>query len=866
MQLRLRLFSTLLFLLYAGISADAAPRTASEAKRLAQQYFTSQAISLRNTPQKAASLTLSLESAPKMSSALLRATGAQTADACYYFVYNRGEGEGFVIVSGDDRLAPYIGFSDTGRFASKDMPDNLAAFLEQCRITIDALLASGDADALRALEPQPLSGLRSGEEPLLNDIQWNQNYPWNNQTPVDSYGEHLPVGCVATAYSQIMRYYKWPDRGTGSHTYTDTYGTGETLKVNFETDYDWANMTGRLLSPNAASEAEVKALSTLAYHAGVAVNMMYAKNGSGAYSPHVLRALRDFFRYDKGLTMKCRANFTQEEWNNLIKAQLDAKRPVFYGGSGSGGGHAFVCDGYNAKGYFHFNWGWSGLSNGYFNLNYLVPSKMGIGGGAGGGFSQGQEVIVDIFPDKDGTSKEYDDTHLVTDKLFITLKDVDKALMMKVKSTVWLYENYKYDGRITMAATRVGSQDTVWMEDIADDLNFDDIFQEATYTIEDFDVTKILTEGDWEIFVAHKATHRDGTKYWRANVPIEYELVSRFFSIKKNEDGSYEVNKINNPSRYDLKVDLESLDYSFNQYSYSTLSVNITNKGTKEFHGLIYLMTKDGDSFRPMQIGNAIPALAPNKTEVLSYVIGRFPFSSNTHEYALCYVDEYGNPVYIDLPEMKVTPETDYDPAIVVSSVKDKLLLGLDERKLTPIALKKVGNWKTDDNSAYMRWELTKKGNSQVHYESDWIQIVFEKDNIVFTPEVPSSFLVRQGDVVYFDITFLNSVKSEFVAVMEHPFLTATVAQNLPAEKIEKTINSVRIFPNPANRETRVTGVAPGSEVRIYGVDGALLQQTVAGTDGNLTLLLSALPEGQYLVTLYDKDNNLCTKPLTISR
>ena len=110
MQLRLRLFSTLLFLLYAGISADAAPRTASEAKRLAQQYFTSQAISLRNTPQKAASLTLSLESAPKMSSALLRATGAQTADACYYFVYNRGEGEGFVIVSGDDRLAPYIGF------------------------------------------------------------------------------------------------------------------------------------------------------------------------------------------------------------------------------------------------------------------------------------------------------------------------------------------------------------------------------------------------------------------------------------------------------------------------------------------------------------------------------------------------------------------------------------------------------------------------------------------------------------------------------------------------------------------------------------------------------------------------------------
>ena len=92
-----------------------------------------------------------------MKSAQLRGSNAQTADACYYFVYNRGEGEGFVIVSGDDRLAPYIGFADKGHFSSKDMPDNLAAFLEQCRVTIDALLASGDADALRALEPQPLS-------------------------------------------------------------------------------------------------------------------------------------------------------------------------------------------------------------------------------------------------------------------------------------------------------------------------------------------------------------------------------------------------------------------------------------------------------------------------------------------------------------------------------------------------------------------------------------------------------------------------------------------------------------------------------------------------------------------------------------
>ncbi len=772
MQLRLRLFSTLLFLLYAGISADAAPRTASEAKRLAQKYFTSQAISLRNTPQSAASLTLSLESAPKMKSAQLRGSNAQTADARYYFVYNRGEGEGFVIVSGDDRLAPYIGFADKGHFSSKDMPDNLAAFMEQCRITIDALLASGDADALRALEPQPLGGLRSAVEPLLGDILWDQGYPWNDKTPT-SYGLQMPVGCVATAYSQIMRYYKWPDHGEGSHRYYDKFSQ-QTLEADFTINYDWDNMPGTLKNPYDATDAQKEALSTLAIHAGIAVDMLYSTGGSGAVSANVVRAIKDYFRYDKGATLQRRADYTQKAWEALIRGELDAKRPVFYGGSGSGGGHAFVCDGYNQEGYFHFNWGWAGLSNGYFNLNYLVPEKLGIGGGAGGGFNQRQDIIIGFQPDKTGTSVEYIDTHLMTSGLNVTLKGTDK-ISLTLDAAV-APDNYKYRGKTTVAFTRVDSKDTIWVEDLARQVNFNTLFAQERYRISGHIVTDIVSEGTWEIFLGHQATRRDGTHFWRANSPEDYESVSAFFSIKKEGDGTYKISPYDMPSRFSLSADLGSIKYSFNQYNRSNFSITMKNSGTKEFHGPIYLASDEGVHFGLVPFCNVIPAIAPSESQELKFDIGHFPYSDNTHNYVLYYIDEFKNRIVMDLPPMKVTPATNFDEAIIMEPQGNALTYDPSKKQLSPITFTRIGDHIDSEDEIGFVWKISKR-NSYVDYTSkNMIPLRFDNENkVTLALNVPQSLNVEEGDELVFETIFKNETKDYYIDAMEHHFLIAVV-------------------------------------------------------------------------------------------
>lgn len=108
------------------------------------------------------------------------------------------------------------------------------------------------------------------------------------------------------------------------------------------------------------------------YHAGVAVDMSYTENGSGSYSVDVLYAMPQYFRYSDSIMLCTYADYTNEQWFSLIKAEIDAGRPVIYSGATSSDeGHAWVVDGYNSDGYLHINWGWGGECDGFF-----LPDKM----------------------------------------------------------------------------------------------------------------------------------------------------------------------------------------------------------------------------------------------------------------------------------------------------------------------------------------------------------------------------------------------------------------------------------------------------------------------------------------------------------
>jgi hypothetical protein len=215
----------------------------------------------------------------------------------------------------------------------------------------------------------------------LVQTKWDQSPYYNNLCPYDnSKGERTVTGCVATAMAQVMNYWEYPKKGTGFHSYNHSkYGT---LNANFgSTTYDWANMPNELTS--SSSTVQKNAVATLMYHCGVSVDMDYnvsSEGGSGAYvissrSPvtHCTEyALKTYFGYKTSIQGVQKADYTTTNWKNLLKAELDASRPIVYAGFGDGG-HCFVCDGYDNNDYFHFNWGWGGLYDGYFALNALIP-------------------------------------------------------------------------------------------------------------------------------------------------------------------------------------------------------------------------------------------------------------------------------------------------------------------------------------------------------------------------------------------------------------------------------------------------------------------------------------------------------------
>lgn len=389
------------FLLGLGVvSSYARPIGEETARQSAQRFFSLHPYSLQNswsTPTDNYELQL-VSALPVGERSTKSKIGNHPAVETYsYYIYNRGNNNGFVMVAGDDVLPEVLAYALTGSFSWEGMPDHIASFMAEYKRALDRYI-------ITQKNPQKMNAKRA-ITPILHNISWGQGEPWNDKCP----GKY-PVGCVATAISQIMRFYQWPDKGVGSYTHSEN---GRTHRVNFETSYDWENMPGILpLKPNTYYESyeytpkQKEALSTFCYHVGVASNMVYGAKGSGTRSAYVVRALRENFRYDRStVRLVTRNTTTQEEWNNLIYNELSHNRPVYYAGAGSGGGHAFICDGYDGEGRFHINWGWNGMSDNYFNLNILDPDALGTGGGTGGGFSEEQEAIIGIIPDKGNTPK-----------------------------------------------------------------------------------------------------------------------------------------------------------------------------------------------------------------------------------------------------------------------------------------------------------------------------------------------------------------------------------------------------------------------------------------------------------------------------
>lgn len=377
-----RIYLSLLTLIFVSIQVIAAPVDPEKALEIANDFWANK-VSLKKNIQ---SRLLPAEGALKAPS---RATSKE--DETYY-VFTEANNNGFVIVSGDDRLNPIVGYSTNA--VSGEMPPALSAWLEEYSEYVNDVRAGKAKPTLHKAKQ-----VSSSIEPMLVTA-WDQDRPYNNMCPILN-GKRTYTGCANTAIAQVMRFHKWPASPIADVEWYNNI-TGETEFCELKSHvYDWDNMLFNYKSNY--SEAEANAVALLMADIGKATNSEYNEGGTGSLESDMAYALVNVFNYSPELNIANRINYTYEEYITLIRDNLNNRQPVVYCGFGQNlqGGHAFVCDGIDENNLLHIDWGWDGVFNGYFDMAIMEPEGNGIGGFSDR-YNVSQLAIVNIKPRAEG--------------------------------------------------------------------------------------------------------------------------------------------------------------------------------------------------------------------------------------------------------------------------------------------------------------------------------------------------------------------------------------------------------------------------------------------------------------------------------
>ncbi len=368
-----------------------------------------------------------------------------TEQTNFSHIYIFTNAEGFVIVSGDDCARPVLAYSYSTPFDVAYIPESVRELLlsydnqiekaidMKCKPYEEVASEWSDLYAGRFMQRD----LRS-VEPLVT-AKWGQGTPYNAMCPPNTL-----VGCVAVAMGQLMKYWQYPVHGIGSHSYVFE---NISISADFEnTTYNWAAM------PNSCNSSNVSATATLLFHCGVAVEMEYRNNVSTAYvldsynHPYNCEsAMKNFFGYSSSAHGEYRLDYDKSTWTAMLKEELDAGHPLIYNGynSSNSGGHCFICDGYDQRDYFHFNWGQKGAYDGYFEIDAMTPISSQ-------DFSYNQGAIFGLVPAVE--------TYL-NDEMSSSLAVYPNPATGYVRLAVDSYDGYSYD--IYDSSSRLVSSKTI---------------------------------------------------------------------------------------------------------------------------------------------------------------------------------------------------------------------------------------------------------------------------------------------------------------------------------------------------------------------------------------------------------------------
>ncbi|MDE6287543.1 MAG: C10 family peptidase, partial [Muribaculaceae bacterium] len=528
----------------------------------------------------------------------------------------QGQNKGLILLSADDAAEAVLGYTET-----PDINPTLNWWIEEYGREITWIRNNAAShrlsDMREVTEHEPIA-------PLLT-TKWDQGSPYNLMCPQVGF-ENCVTGCTATAMAQVVNYHRIPaTKGTGKISYV---WNKQTLEFDFDsTPFDWDNMLD--IYDYNATEVQEDAVATLMYACGVATRMDYGLWGSGANCETAIPALIENFGFDKSLHSVERRFYGLHEWNELIYQQLREVGPVQYNGYNSQVGHSFVCDGYSADGFFHINWGWGGMSDGYFRLTALDPDSQGIGGSTAG-YDYGQSIMVNFGAPVEGS--EYYEQIYVGTHLEVSATELVPGSDFTIDGGFYYSGTLSASGEIGCNIENVADNTSTFYKSF--DFRLEPGYGYGYYNIR---IPENIEDGNYRIYPAWKS--RKGEVH---NMPVDISYAQ--YVTMEVKDGRVKLS-VDNEQNLEV-TKFEAVTPFFTEHSF-TVKGEVINRGDREYYGIIFAALFKRNDYTYVASGEIYTVdLQPGQSDVFEY---RSVFSSVTDrmlsagDYVLAFADMEGN-------------------------------------------------------------------------------------------------------------------------------------------------------------------------------------------------------------------------------
>ncbi len=788
-----------------------------------------------------------LQAATAQETGMRRAPGADRFDLAFtarnnglntVYVFNRGEKNGFMVVAADDVAESVLGYSENGTFDVNNIPENLAAWLD----TYSAQIAYAAATGTKVISA-PARASYSDVAPIVKTL-WDQGYPFNNDCPKDAEDNATCyTGCVATAMAQVMKSYNWPVKGVGENTYFCN-SIEKTVSFNFgETTFDWANMINNYPGTAEQNAAVAKLMSAC----GVSVNMGYGTDASGAFSQNVPASLVDYFNYDKSVHLSYRRFYPLPTWMDMMYEELSNGYPIYYSGQAAdgSGGHAFVIDGYRASDAFvHVNWGWSGMSDGYYRITTLEPAVQGAGG-AGAGFSDSQAAIFSlrkpiegsvVYPNLtvDGDFGSKSQTYFNGQHDYVSFTGTIACSAL---------EEITYELGVRLVSENGGEPLLLWKRG-------------ATVTkpegqVGQFQVrySDFPTEGTWTVSPVFRY---NGEIY---DLPI---AVGKVHSLKLEASASnLKFTAIDEQPALSA-TDILSLTPIYAGKN-ARFSAKVTNNGTEYFGKIMLAFTGKG-----------------NTTQIYSYIQGPAIDLTEGESEEVQFIGSV--PVNVLTPDTYVAVATE-DGQFISEKVKFTLNpRPTEEAKMEFVSMKVLDTYGGRGSSA-RPYKVTANPLT-IEAEFKCVSGEFFSDYVIYFLGAASSssamgnpseiLTVLEGETVKFTLNITDNTLEEgkkykgvFGYIVEDeetgqryfepyegaPYTYYIIDATAGVSDVVADVDGVKVYPNPAEDVVSINAGAAITSVEVYSVSGAMvINNAFSGDDGSVELDVTALTPGMYVV------------------